>query len=581
MTFVRFRFPTGNSTLRVPDRYRRYRGSRSLGPDERPDTLETWRRLVEHGREARDLCLDDIVGGDPGRFARLSFEVCDLFLDFSKQRISDESVELLLAHARALHLPAQIEALLGGAHVNATEGRAALHSALRYRGDGPYPDEDRDVMPQVRAVLQRMRAFCDALHRGDLLGFGGRPLRNVVNIGIGGSDLGPAMVSEALRARHRPGMKAHFVSNIESTELARVLEVSDPQETLFVVVSKTFGTRETLANATSAREWLVRAVGDPRAVAHHFVAASARADRAREFGIDARNVFELWDWVGGRYSLWSAAGLSIAAVAGMDTFEGLLAGAGDMDTHFRCAPLASNAPVLLALIGVWNRNVLGAPTLAVLPYDCALALLPAYLQQLEMESNGKGVDRAGRPTGLDTCPVVWGGLGNDAQHAFFQKLHQGGELVPCDFIVAARGQQELGGQHLESVANALAQSRVMMRGSRAQDLPRGSGAEDEGALAMAAHRMVPGNQPSTTIVYDRLEPRVLGALIALYEHKVFVQGVCWGVNSFDQWGVELGKEIARDILGRLEGKDGEGEVDASTEGLMRHVLKLRGRREEG
>ena len=546
-----------------------------MGLAERSDSSETWQRLVEHGREMRRARIDDMFTRDPGRYARLSLQTCGLLVDFSKQRVTRESIELLLAHACARNVPAHMKALLDGANVNFTEGRAALHCALRYRGDGSYPSERQDVMPQVRGVRERMRALCDALHRGELRGFSGRRLRNVVNIGIGGSDLGPAMACEALRTRHRPGMKAHFVSNIESTELARVLEVSNPEETLFIVVSKTFGTRETLVNAASAREWLVRTAGDSGAVARHFVAATARVDRAVEFGIDTDRVFELWDWVGGRYSLWSAAGLSIAAVAGMDTFENLLAGAADMDAHFRDAPLQSNAPVLMALIGIWNRNVLGAPTLAVLPYDCALALLPAYLQQLEMESNGKGVDRAGRPAAFDTCPVVWGGLGNDAQHAFFQKLHQGAELVPCDFIVAARGQSELDGHHLEAVANALAQSRAMMCGRRAEEVPDASGDEGSGSSAIAAHRAIPGNQPSTTIVYDCLEARVLGALIALYEHKVFVQGVCWGVNSFDQWGVELGKEIARDVFGRLEGKGGEGEVDASTTGLMRHVLALR------
>ena len=549
-------------------------------PAERPDTLATWRRLVDHGHEARALRVDDLLARDPERFARMSVETCGLLLDFSKQRITAETLAHLLAHARALDLPGHIEALLGGERINTSEDRAALHTALRFRGEGPCPSAERDVMPLVRGELERMRTFCAALHRGELSGFGGRRLRNVVNIGIGGSDLGPAMASEALAAHHLPGMRAHFVSNIDSTELARVLAVSDPEETLFIVVSKTFGTRETLANARCAREWLLRAAGDPDAVSRHFVAATSSTERARAFGIAPERTFALWDWVGGRYSLWSAAGLAIAAVAGMETFEALLAGAFDMDEHFRRTPLAHNAPALLALIGLWNRNVLGAPTLAVLPYDCALALLPAYLQQLEMESNGKGVDRAGRSVTLDTCPVVWGGLGNDAQHAFFQKLHQGKELVPCDFIVAARGQQELGNIHLEAIANALAQSRAMMQGSGAGGAPRVPGDAAAGASPVEAHRAVPGNQPTTTIVYERLTPRVLGALIALYEHKVFVQGVCWGVNSFDQWGVELGKELARDLLGRLEGRAAPDAVDASTAGLLRHVLRLRARQDE-
>ena len=546
-------------------------------PD-RPTTLPTWPPLLAHGRELRRLHLRELGARDPERFVRLSLQACGLLLDFSKQKVTGRSIELLLAHAYALGLPARIEALFGGELVNTSERRAALHGALRYRGDAPCPSRAWNVMPEVREVLGRMRAFCDALGEGTLRGYSGRPLRNVVNIGIGGSDLGPAMASEALETRWRPGMGAHFVSSLDSTDLARALARSDPEETLFIVVSKTFGTRETLVNAASAREWLVRAAGEERAVAHHFAAVSARPERACAFGVAPRHVFEIWDWVGGRYSLWSAAGLSVAALAGMDDFEALLAGAGDMDEHFRGAPLAANAPVLLALVGVWNRNVLGAATHAVLPYDYALARLPAYLQQLEMESNGKRVDHAGRLLDLASCPVVWGGPGSDAQHAFFQKLHQGGELVPCDFLVAARGQRELGDHQREVIANALAQSRAMMVGRHAEEFDGGTGGPEdpEGVV----HRVVPGDQPSTTIVYERLTPRVLGALIALYEHKVFVQGVCWGVNSFDQWGVELGKQLAGEILARMEEGSRPEAGDPSTEGLLRHLLALRGRAKE-
>ena len=544
----------------------------------RPTALPTWPPLLAHGRRMRGLHLRELGARDPDRFERLSRQACGLLLDFSKQKVNARSLELLLAHARALDLPARIEALFGGEPVNTSERRAALHGALRYRGDAPCPSRAWNVMPEVREVLGRMRAFCDALAEGRVRGYGGRRLRNVVNIGIGGSDLGPAMAGEALETRWRPGMSAHFVSNLDSTDLARALARSNPEETLFVVVSKTFGTRETLVNAASAREWLVRAAGDERAVERHFVAVSARPERARAFGVAPRRVFEIWDWVGGRYSLWSAAGLSVAALVGMDDFEALLAGAGDMDEHFRSAPLATNAPVLLALIGVWNRNVLGAATHAVLPYDYALARLPAYLQQLEMESNGKRVDHAGQPLDLASCPVVWGGPGSDAQHAFFQKLHQGGERVPCDFLVAARAQRELGDHQREVIANALAQSRAMMVGRRTEDCDAGAGAP--GGPEGAAHRVVPGDQPSTTIVYERLTPRTLGALIALYEHKVFVQGVCWGVNSFDQWGVELGKQLAGEILARMEGGSRPGDSDPSTEGLLRHLRALRERTTE-
>ena len=540
-------------------------------PLNQPTTLPTWPPLLAHGQEVQRFHLRELCTRDPDRFARLSRHACGLLLDFSKQKLTGRSVDLLLAHARALGLPARIEALLGGDPVNTSERRAALHSALRHRGGDPYPSRANNVMPEVHAVLGRMRAFCAALRQGTLCGYSGRPLRNVVNIGIGGSDLGPAMVSEALETRRWPGLSAHFVSNLDSTDLARALARSDPEETLFIVVSKTFSTRETLINAESARKWLVRAAGHERAVARHFVAVSARPERARDFGVAPHHVFAIWDWVGGRYSLWSAAGLSVAALVGMDDFEALLAGAGDMDEHFRTAPLDANAPVLLGLVGVWNRNVLGAATHAVLPYDYALARLPAYLQQLEMESNGKRVDHAGRDVDLASCPVVWGGPGNDAQHAFFQKLHQGGELVPCDFLVAARGLRELEGHQLEVIANALAQSRAMMHGRRAEELDPGAGGSEA-----VAHRVVPGDQPSTTIVYERLTPRTLGALIALYEHKVFVQGVCWGINSFDQWGVELGKQLAGEILARIEEGSWAGAMDSSTEGLLRHLLTLRG-----
>ena len=540
-------------------------------PLNQPTTLPTWPPLLAHGQEVQRFHLRELCTRDPDRFARLSRHACGLLLDFSKQKLTGRSVDLLLAHARALGLPARIEALLGGDPVNTSERRAALHSALRHRGGDPYPSRANNVMPEVHAVLGRMRAFCAALRQGTLCGYSGRPLRNVVNIGIGGSDLGPAMVSEALETHRWPGLSAHFVSNLDSTDLARALARSDPEETLFIVVSKTFSTRETLINAESARKWLVRAAGHERAVARHFVAVSARPERARDFGVAPHHVFAIWDWVGGRYSLWSAAGLSVAALVGMDDFEALLAGAGDMDEHFRTAPLDANAPVLLGLVGVWNRNVLGAATHAVLPYDYALARLPAYLQQLEMESNGKRVDHAGRDADLASCPVVWGGPGNDAQHAFFQKLHQGGELVPCDFLVAARGQRELEGHQLEVIANALAQSRAMMHGRRAEELDPGAGGSEA-----VAHRVVPGDQPSTTIVYERLTPRTLGALIALYEHKVFVQGVCWGINSFDQWGVELGKQLAGEILARIEEGSWAGAMDSSTEGLLRHLLTLRG-----
>jgi glucose-6-phosphate isomerase len=427
-----------------------------------------------------------------------------------------------------------------------------------------------------------MAEFSDAVRSGRWRGFSGAPIREVVNIGIGGSDLGPAMVCRALDARAHPGLRCHFVSNLDSNHLASVLERCSPDQTLFVVCSKTFSTQETLTNAGSARDWLLEAAGGDRAaIARHFVAVSTALERCAGFGIPQSNVFEFWDWVGGRYSLWSAIGLSIAVFLGMDDFDELLRGGHAMDRHFLEAPLERNLPVLLALVGLWNRNLLAYPTHAVLPYDHALELFPAFLQQLEMESNGKSVDRAGRPAMHAAAPVVWGTLGNNAQHAFYQLLHQGAEVVPADFIVAARSQRPLPGHESAVIANALAQAQALMRGREPgqlrPELERTGlgGAELERA---AAHRAMPGNRPSTTLLYDRLSPEILGALVALYEHKVFVQATCWDINPFDQFGVELGKRLARDLEPLVDG-DGDADAgghDASTGALLARIRAMRG-----
>ncbi|NIR31808.1 MAG: glucose-6-phosphate isomerase [Gammaproteobacteria bacterium] len=542
-------------------------------------SLPAWAVLESHHREIRDRHLRELFAQDPSRFPRLTLEACGLFLDYSKNRITDETLERLLDLAREVDLEAWTGRLFAGEAVNSTEGRAALHMALRYRGEGPFPSAERDVMPGVRDVLARMHAFAAAVRGGTWRGYTGRPIRHVVNIGIGGSDLGPAMVTRALSAYAHKGLSAHFVSNLDATQLAEVLRACRPEETLFIVASKTFSTQETLTNARSARAWLMDHAGDDSAVAKHFVAVSTQRDRVAAFGIDPANMFEFWDWVGGRYSLWSAIGLSIATSIGMERFEELLAGAHAMDEHFRTAPLHRNMPVLLGLLGVWYRNFFHAPTHAVLAYDYALRDLAAHLQQLEMESNGKRVTREGMVVDYATCPILWGGLGNNGQHAFYQLLHQGTALVPSDFIVPARTRHALPEHEEAMLSNALAQTEALMHGRTAEEARAALRAKGSGGAvleAQLAHRVLPGNQPTNTIVYERLTPQVLGALIALYEHKVFVQSVCWGVNAFDQWGVELGKELARSILPELTA---EGEViahDASTNGLINRIKRMRG-----
>jgi len=543
-----------------------------------PGRLPAWRALEAHRPRIAGRHLRDLLASDPGRAGRLSVTACGLRLDYAKHRVDDEALALLRRLAEEVDLPGWRARMLAGDPVNDTEGRAALHVALRRRDPGPFPDSRGDVMPDVRETLARMRDFVARVRDGRWRGFGGEPVRTVVNVGIGGSDLGPAMAAEALEEWRAQGLRAHFVSNLDSTQLAQALAASDPRTTLFVIASKSFTTEETLANARSARAWLLDAAGgDERAIASHFVAVSTALERTSAFGIDPGNVFGFWDWVGGRYSMWSAIGLAVALLVGMDRFEALLAGASEMDAHFRDAPPERNMPVVLGLLGVWCRDFLGAATHAVLPYDWALRSLPAYLQQLEMESNGKRVTRAGEPVEHGTCPVVWGGPGSNGQHAYYQLLHQGTLLVPADFIVPARLQRELPGHAGAVAANAIAQSEALMRGRTAEEARAAlaaRGLAGEALERLVPHLVLPGNQPSSTILYERLSPRVLGALVALYEHKVFVQSVLWGVNPFDQFGVELGKQLAGVVAKELAG-GAPADHDASTRALIDHVRALR------
>jgi len=514
-------------------------------------------------------------------------------VDLSKHRATDETFALLLDLARASGVTAARRAMFAGERINTSENRPVLHVALRDPHGEPLVVDGADVRAHVRTVLGQMRAFTEVVRSGVWRGFTGEPITDVVNIGIGGSHLGPQMAVRALRPYAKAGPKVHFVANVDGAALADTLAGLDPARTLFLVASKTFTTQETMRNALSARDWLVRALGGEEAVAGHFAALSTNGRAVRAFGIDTANMFEFWDWVGGRYSLWSAIGLSIALAVGFEAFEELLAGARELDRHFQSAPLERNVPVLMALLGVWYGGFFGAQSLAVLPYDESLEFLPAFLQQLDMESNGKSVTRGGLPVDQQTGPVVFGQSGTNGQHAFYQLLHQGTVLVPADFIAPVEPQHDLGGHHAILLANFLAQTQALMRGRdhaetraslRATGQARGTasagaaGGEAPSAELLTAAKSFPGDRPTTSILMPKLTPKTLGMLIALYEHKVFVQGVVWDVNSFDQMGVELGKELAGPLLAELGANGSAGEpnaLDASTSGLLRYIRASR------
>ncbi len=536
-----------------------------------------WEALRAHCSMIADLHMRDLFANDPMRFKTFSLSCGELFLDYSKNRMTGETMRLLIDLARQADLEGWRARMFAGEKINTTEDRAVLHVALRNRSNRPVRVDGRDVMPDVNAVLERMRQFVGAVHAGTWRGFAGKPIRDVVSIGIGGSDLGPRMTVAAL-ARYAKGVRVHFVSNVDGAEIAEMLERVEPETTLFVVASKSFSTQETMLNASTARRWLVDAAGgDEAAVAKHFVAVSTHAERVAAFGIAKDNMFGFWDWVGGRFSLWSAIGLPLALAIGMDGFEHLLEGAHMMDEHFLATPLDANMPVVLGLLGLWYTNFLGARTHAVLPYDHHLKRLPAYLQQLHMESNGKRIDREGRPVDYATGPIIWGDVGTDGQHSFFQLIHQGTELVPADFLAPVTQAPEVGRHHAVLLSNFLAQTEALMKGKTAEDVraeleQRGLGGADLDRLL--PHKVFPGNKPTNSILYRELDPRTLGALIALYEHKVFVQGIIWNIDSFDQWGVELGKELAGAILPELEGAAPVAGHDASTNGLANRIRKI-------
>ena len=533
-----------------------------------------WIALEQHRARVAGLHMRDLFSADPRRNERYTLRAAGITLDFSKNLLVDETMPLLIALARQQALPQWIERMFRGDHINNTEDRAALHVALR--SPAPVFADGRDVVADALRVRTAMRAFVEAIHSDTKVGYSGKPFRFIVNIGIGGSDLGPLMVSEALERYRHPRITPYFVSNVDGTHLSETLKRVDPETTLFIVASKTFTTQETLANARSAREWLIAASGSEQAIAKHFVALSTNLVETSRFGIDASHVFEFWDWVGGRYSVWSAIGLSVALSIGMEHFEAMLAGAHLMDEHFRSAPLESNMPVVLGMLGIWYANFFAARSHAVLPYDQYLARFPAYLQQLEMESNGKRVTRNGESVDYSTCPVIWGEPGTNGQHAFYQLLHQGTQIVPADFIASVRTHNPLGNHHTLLLANFIAQTEALMRGKTADEVRAElsqQGIDAEKREALVPHKVFPGNRPTNSIVFDCLTPHTLGALIALYEHKVYVQGIVWDINSFDQWGVELGKQLAQSVLDELTLALDSGAHDCSTSSLIARMLR--------
>lgn len=531
-----------------------------------------WQSLARHFKdEIEPLSMRQLFADDPDRFRKLSRRFEDWLVDFSKNRLTAETIDRLVTLANQQGLDEAIDRMFAGDKINETEGRAVLHTALRNRSNRPVLVDGEDVMPKVNAVLAQMRDFSEAIRSGTWRGATGERISDIVNIGIGGSDLGPCMVCDALRPYAQDGLRAHFVSNVDSTHIAETLKRLDPATTLFIVASKTFTTQETMTNAETARAWLVDKLGKD-AVPRHFVAVSTNAREVAAFGIDTANMFVFWDWVGGRYSLWSAIGLSIACLVGMDNFEDLLGGAHAMDEHFRTAPFDNNLPVLLALVSLWYIDFFGAESHAILPYDQYLARFAAYLQQGDMESNGKSVDKQGRAIDdYATGAIIWGEPGTNGQHAFYQLIHQGTRLVPCDFIATIDTHNPIGDHHDKLLANFFAQTEALMRGkteAEAREELRAQGLPQDKIDALAPHKTFAGNKPTTSILLKKLTPHSLGALIALYEHKIFVEGVLWNVFSFDQWGVELGKQLAKKILPELNSPDKITAHDSSTNGLI-------------
>ena len=535
--------------------------------------------LSGHFETVKDLHLRQLFAADPGRFDQFSLRLGDILFDYSKNRVTRQTMALLFDLARQAGVEARREAMFSGQKINRTEDRAVLHVALRNRANRPILVDGRDVMPEVNRVLAQMRDCCNRVHSGAWTGYTGKKITDIVNIGIGGSDLGPQMAALALAHFAVPGITPHFVSNVDGTHLAETLRRVSPETTLFIIASKTFTTQETMANAHGARDWFLAAAGDAGAVAAHFVALSTNAPAVAAFGIDTANMFAFWDWVGGRYSLWSAIGLSLALTVGFDNFEAMLEGAFVADEHFRAAPLEANIPVVMGLVGIWYNNYFGAQTQAILPYDQYLTRFAAYFQQGDMESNGKSVATDGRCVDYTTGPILWGEPGTNGQHAFYQLIHQGKKLIPCDFLAAARTYNPLGRHHDMLLSNFFAQTEALMKGKTEEEARAelaGQGLSGERLALLARAKSFGGNRPTNSFLYKALDPKTLGTLIALYEHKIFVQGTIWDINSYDQMGVELGKVLAGAILKELGDGEPVAAHDCSTNGLINYYKGLRG-----
>lgn len=542
-----------------------------------PTQTDAWKRLKDLSEKYKNLSISELFQ-EPERFERFSISLEDTLVDYSKNRLNEEIFDTLLDLARECELHKAIESMFTGEAINGTEGRAVLHTALRNQKGHPVYVDGEDVMPEINRVLEKMKVFSTKIQKGEWLGYTGKPIKSLVNIGIGGSDLGPVMVTEALKPYQSENLEIFFVSNVDGTHIAETLRKVEPETTLFFIASKTFTTQETMTNAHTARNWFLDHAQDEKAVAKHFVALSTNQKGVEAFGIDPENMFEFWDWVGGRYSLWSAIGLPIACAIGFDNFEKLLAGAHSMDEHFRNSMFDRNIPVILAMIGIWNTNFLGATSEAILPYDQYLHRFAAYFQQGNMESNGKYVSRDGERVSYSTGPIIWGEPGTNGQHAFYQLIHQGTHLIPCDFIAPAISHNPIGDHHVKLLSNFFAQTEALMNGKSLEQVRsemNKAGKSVEEIDRVAAHRVFEGNRPTNSILVKKITPYNLGMLIAMYEHKIFVQGVIWNIFSFDQWGVELGKVLASSILPELQSDAEVSSHDGSTNGLINAYKKMR------
>jgi glucose-6-phosphate isomerase len=540
---------------------------------------DEWKALQKHYKKISKVHLRKMFENDPERFKKFTLEFDDFLLDYSKNIIDQDTMEMLFNLARKANLHEWIADMFSGEKINITEDRAVLHTALRNRSSNPVTVDGEDVMPGINKVLDQMKEFVDSVHSGKWKGYDAQKIKDVVNIGIGGSDLGPKMAARALTPYANHDINVHYVSNVDGTHIAETLKKVDAGTTLFIIASKTFTTQETLTNAMTARSWFLEKTGGNEAnIAKHFVALSTNEKAVAEFGIDTRNMFEFWDWVGGRYSMWSAIGLSLALYIGMDNFIQLLEGAHQMDEHFRSSKLEENAPVIMAMLGIWYANFFDAASYAVIPYDEYLDDFPAYLQQLDMESNGKRITRDGQPVDYKTGTIIWGRPGTNSQHSFFQLIHQGTQMIPADFIAPINSHNDIGQHHKILLSNFFAQTQALMKGkteSEAKAELKKSGKSKDEIKQLLPHKLFPGNRPTNTILFQKLTPKTLGTLTALYEHKVFVQGVIWNINSFDQWGVELGKQLAKAILPQLDGDIEINSYDPSTNGLINHYKNMK------